>query len=212
MSTAPKRRLTEEEYLRLERRAAFKSEYYQGETFAMAGASREHNLIVGNVVGEARNELKGRNCEVYPNDMRFKVTATGLYTYPDVTIVCDAPEFEDAEHLDTLLNPTVLVEVLSESTEAYDRGTKAAHYRKLPSLKEYLLIAQDRPHVERYVRQPDGAWLLREVAELDLSVTFESIPAVLPMSEIYRQVTLKPKDPLKSTDTNGAKKPSSGGA
>jgi len=156
----------------------------------MAGAKREHNLIVGNVVREAGNCLKGRRCEVYPSDMRVKVSATGLYTYPDVTIVCGKPEFDD-EHHDTLLNPTVLVEVLSESTEAYDRGTKSRHYRKLASLKEYLLIAQDRPHVERYVRQPDGGWLLRDVAELDQSVAFDSIPVVLPMAEIYRQVTFE---------------------
>lgn len=188
MSTVPKRLLTPDEYLAQERRAAFKSEYYQGETFAMAGASREHNLIVGNLVGEVRNQLKGHPCEVYPSDMRVKVIATGLYTYPDVTVVCGTPEFED-EHRDILLNPTVLGEVLSDSTEAYDRGTKSEQYRKLPSLNEYLLIAQDRPHVERYVRQPDGGWLLREVAEPGGSVALDSIPVVLPMSEVYRQVT-----------------------
>jgi len=188
MSTAPKRLLTPDEYLAQERRASFKSHYYRGETFAMAGASREQNLIVGNLVGEVRNQLKGHDCEVYPSDMRVKVSATGLYTYPDVTVVCGTPEFED-EHRDILLNPTVLVEVLSESTEAYDRGAKSEQYRKLPSLKEYLLIAQDRAHVERYARQPDGGWLLRDAAESDGSVALDSISVVLPMSEIYRQVT-----------------------
>ena len=196
MSTAPKRLLTPAEYLAQERRAAFKSEFYQGETFAMAGASREHNLIVGNLVGEVRDQFKGRKCEVYPSDMRVRVSATGLYTYPDVTIVCGTPEFED-EQVDTLLNPTVLLEVLSESTEAYDRGTKSAHYRRLPSLMEYVLIAQDRPHVERYVRQPDGGWLLREATGLDEAVDLESVSVHLPMSEIYRQVTMKADHPLK---------------
>lgn len=190
MSTVPKRLLTRDEYLAQERRADYKSEYYQGETFAMAGASREHNLIVGNLVGEMRNHLKERPCEVYPSDMRVKVSATGLYTYPDVTVVCGTPEFED-DHSDILLNPTVLVEVLSDSTEAYDRGAKSEQYRKLPSLAEYLLIAQDRVHVEHYVRQPDDGWLLREVAEADSSVALDSIPIVLLVPEIYRQVTLK---------------------
>jgi Uma2 family endonuclease len=193
MSTVPKRFLTPEEYLAQERRAAFKTEYYQGETFAMAGASREHNLIVGNVVREVGNGLKGQRCEVYPSDMRVKVSATGLYTYPDVTVVCDTPEFED-EHRDTLLNPTLLVEVLSDSTEAYDRGAKSEQYRKLSSLREYLLIAQDRSHVERYMRQPDGGWLLREVAEPDGVVALGSVPVVLPMSEIYRQVAFSDEE------------------
>ena len=195
MSTVPKRSLTPAEYLAQERRAPFKSEYYQGETFAMAGATREHNLIVGNVVREVGNGLKGRTCEVYPSDMRVKISATGLYTYPDVTVVCGVPEFED-EQGDTLLNPAVLFEVLSDSTEAYDRGTKSAHYRRLPSVQEYVLIAQDRPLVERYVRQPDGGWTLREVARLDQAVEFDGIPVHLPMSEIYRQIILEEKNSL----------------
>jgi Uma2 family endonuclease len=188
MSTVPKRLLTPAEYLAQERRAAVKSEYYQGEMFAMAGASREHNLIVGNLVRELGTRLRGRGCEVYPSDMRVKVTATGLYTYPDVTIVGGAPQFED-DAGDTLLNPTVLLEVLSESTEAYDRGTKSSHYRRLASLREYVLVAQDRPLVEGYVRQPDGGWLLHEVSQLDQTVAVGSITLQLPMSEIYRQIT-----------------------
>ncbi|HPM83342.1 MAG TPA: Uma2 family endonuclease [Candidatus Anammoximicrobium sp.] len=195
MSTVPKRLLTPAEYLAQERHAPFKSEYYQGETFAMAGATREHNLIVGNVVREVGNGLKGLNCEVYPSDMRVKISATGLYTYPDVTVVCGGPEFED-EQGDTLLNPTVLFEILSDSTEAYDRGTKSAHYRRLPSVKEYVLIAQDRPLVERYVRQPDGGWTLREVTQLDQTVELDGIPIQLPMAEIYRQVTLEAESGL----------------
>jgi len=163
----------------------------------MAGANREHSLLVGNLVGEVRAQLKGRRCEVYPSDMRVKISATGLYTYPNVTIVCGVPEFEDAQG-DTLLNPTVVFEVHSDSTEAYDRGTMAAHYRRLPSVKEkeYVLIAQDRPLVERYVRQADGGWTLREVASLDQTVDLEGIPVHLPLSEIYLQVTLKEENEL----------------
>jgi Uma2 family endonuclease len=194
MSTVPKRLLTPGQYLERERNASFKSEYFRGETFAMAGASRAHNLIVGNLVREIGNRLKGQPCEVYPSDMRVKVTATGLYAYPDVTVVCGAPEFEDAQH-DTLLNPTVLFEVLSESTEAYDRGAKARHYRRLASLQEYVLIAQNRPLVERYVRQADGGWTLRDVDALDECVALEAIPVQMPMSEIYGQVKFDEQAP-----------------
>ena len=144
------------------------------------------------------NGLKGRKCEVYPSDMRVKITASGLYTYPDVTVVCGHPEFEDDQG-DTLLNPTVLFEVLSDSTEAYDRGTKSAHYRRLPSLMEYVLIAQDQPLVERYVRQPDGSWVLRDVTRLEETVALDGISVQLPMSEIYRQVTLPAAPSLKQT-------------
>ena len=150
MPAMPKPLLTPEEYLARERRAETKSEYLRGEVFAMAGASRAHNLIASNAAGELRQQLRDRPCEVYPSDMRVKVSPSGLYTYPDVTVVCGEPQFEDAE-VDTLLNPKVLVEVLSPSTADYDRGGKFTHYRRLPSLQEYVLISQDRPLVEHYV-------------------------------------------------------------
>ena len=139
MSTAPKTYLTQADYLHRERAAEGKSEFYRGEMFAMAGASREHNLIVGNLVTSLNLQLRDRDCQVYPSDMRVKVSPTGLYTYPDVSVACENPEFEDAQG-DTLLNPRVLVEVLSDSTEAYDRGPKFEQYRQLASLRDYLLI------------------------------------------------------------------------
>ena len=139
MSSQIQKHYTPEEYLALERQAQYKSEYYAGEIFAMAGASRWHNLIVTNVLRELSLQLKGRPCTTYPSAMRVKISPTGLYTYPDVTVVCGAARFEDTQQ-DTLLNPTLIVEVLSESTEAYDRGGKFAHYRKLNSLLEYVLI------------------------------------------------------------------------
>ena len=151
MSSQAKQQYTPEEYLALERQAQYKSEYYAGEIFAMAGASRWHNLIVANVIGELSLQLKGRPCTTYPSDMRVKISPTGLYAYPDVTVVCGDAQVEDTQQ-DTLLNPTLIVEVLSESTEAYDRGSKFAHYRKLASLLEYVLIAQTKSHVEHYVR------------------------------------------------------------
>lgn len=183
-------KLTEAEYLAKERKAEFKSEFYRGEMFAMSGASREHILIAGNMVGELRNQFKGRCCEVYSNDMRVRVSATGLYTYPDVVIVCGEPEFLDAE-VDTLLNPTVLIEVLSPTTESYDRGAKAEQYRRIPSLREHVLITQDRPHVDVLIRQEDGSWLLRESNDLDQVVTLPSVSASLPMSEIYDRITFE---------------------
>lgn len=150
MSSYAKQRCSAQEYLELERRAATKSEFFAGEIFAMTGASRDHNLIVANLVRELTLELKGRPCETYPSDMRVKVNATGLYTYPDLAVVCGPPQFDD-EQKDTLLNPTLIVEVLSISTEAYGRGKKFAHYRKIGSLAEVLLVSQDKPHVDRYV-------------------------------------------------------------
>ncbi len=124
--------------------------------------------------------------------MRVKVEATGLYTYPDIAIVCDEPRFEDAV-FDTLLNPRVLVEVLSDSTEKYDRGAKFGHYRQIPSLQEYVLVAQDQPLVERYVRQPDGSWLLTVFEGLSQTFAFTSVPARIALADIYRGITLAEK-------------------
>ena len=187
MSAVPQPFLTPQEYLARERRAESKNEYLRGEVFAMSGASREHNLIATNVAAELRQRLRERECEVYQGDMRVKVSPTGLYTYPDVTIVCGEPEFEDAE-VDTLLNPRVLVEVLSPSTADYDRGRKFTHYRRLPSLREYLLISQDRPLVEHYVRQGQDEWLLTERSLLEDTLVLPSIQCQLPLSEIYLKV------------------------
>jgi Uma2 family endonuclease len=191
MAPLPKPRFTPEEYLALERQAEYRSEYFNGEIFAMAGASREHNLIIANVVASLHGQLKGKPCEVYPSDMRVKVTATGLYTYPDVVVMCGEPQLED-QYGDTLLNPTLLVEVLSPSTEAYDRGEKSAHYRRLESVKEYVLITQDRYRVERYARQPDGQWLLLEVSDPDQTLHLGSIGCDLALVDIYDRVLLTP--------------------
>ncbi len=189
MPLQPKPRLTPEDYLALERSADFKSEYFDGEIFAMTGASAEHNIITLNVGSEIRRQLKNRPCTAYSNDMRVKVDPTGLYTYPDLVVVCGKAQLEDA-HLDTLLNPTLIVEVLSDSTEAYDRGRKFEHYRKLESLAEYVLIAQHRPHVESYRRQPDQQWLLTECSGLDGKLRLHSIDCELALAEIYDKVEL----------------------
>ena len=189
MSLQPKPRLTPEDYLALERSADFKSEYFNGEIFAMTSASESHNTIVVNVSSEIRQQLKKRPCKVYANDMRVKVDPTGLYTYPDVVVTCGKAQFDDT-HLDTLLNPVLIVEVLSDSTEAYDRGRKFEHYRKLGSLVEYVLIAQNRPHIESYRRQADQQWLLRECSELDGTLRLLSIDCDLALAEVYDKVEL----------------------
>jgi Uma2 family endonuclease len=189
MSSQAQKHYTPEEYLALERQAQCKSEYYAGEIFAMAGASRWHNLIVTNVLRELSLQLKGRPCTTYPSDMRVKVSPTGLYTYPDVTVVCGEAQFEDNQQ-DTLLNPTLIVEVLSESTEAYDRGGKFAHFRKLTSLMEYVLITQTKPHIEHYVRQPDNRWLLSEVDSLPHAIHLPSIDCHLALAEVYDKVDI----------------------
>jgi Uma2 family endonuclease len=189
MSAVPKPLLTPQQYLARERQAETKSEYLRGEMFAMSGASREHNLVATNVSRELSTQLRDRECEVYPSDMRVKVSSTGLYTYPDVTVACDEPKFEDAQ-VDTLLNPRVIVEVLSPSTADYDRGGKFSHYRRLPSLQEYLLISQDVPLVEHYVRQGPDQWQLTEQRSLDAVIALPSIQCRLPLAEIYLKVRL----------------------
>jgi len=175
---------TPEEYLALERDAPTKSEYVDGEIFAMAGASRRHTKISFNLAVEIGRQLKGRPCTGHSNDMRVKVAPTGMYTYPDMVVVCGREQFEEGE-VDTLLNPTVIVEVLSPSTEGYDRGAKFAHYRRLESLQEYLLVAQDEVHLEHYVRQTDGQWLLSEANRLDEEIHLPSIDCRLSLAEVY---------------------------
>lgn len=189
MALQPRPFLTPEAYLAIERQAEYKSEYCHGEMLAMAGASRKHNLIVTNIVRELSQQLKQRPCEVYPSDMRVRIPTTSLYTYPDVIVVCDEPQFEDDTN-DTLLNPTLIVEVLSNTTEAYDRGKKFAQYRTLPSLVEYVLVTQDEPRVEHYVRQPDNRWLFSETPGLDGVVQCMSIHSELALQEIYDKVKL----------------------
>ena len=187
MAALPKTGILPAEYLTLDRQAETRSEYIDGEMVAMSDASRWHNLITGNVVGELRQRLKTAPCEVYPSDMRVYTPDTGSYLYPDVVVVCGSPELADAR-MDILLNPTVLVEVLSESTEAHDRGRKFEGYRGLPSLREYLLVAQDTPHVERYVRQPNGDWLFTDFHGLEAVVRLPSLDCDLPLAEVYDKV------------------------
>jgi Uma2 family endonuclease len=188
MSAPAQKRLTPEEYLAIERAATEKSEYYDGHVYARSGASRAHDRAVGDIFGELRTQLRGGPCEIFTSDMRVKIEATNTYVYPDVTVACGELEFEDA-NVDILLNPTLIVEVLSPSTEAHDRGTKFAHYQTIPSLKEYVLVAQDRPRIEHYVRRENGHWDYSEVSGLDGVMHLPSIHCDLQLAEVYARVT-----------------------
>ena len=157
----------------------------------MAGATFGHILITGNLVAQLKQLLRDRDCTVHPGDLRVRVSATGLYTYPEIVIACGQPQFVDDE-FDTLLNPKVLIEVLSDSTEAYDRGAKAVMYRQLPSLQEYVLVAQNEPLVECQTRQTDGNWLLKSVSSLNDQLVLNSLSLRIPVSEVYRQVEFPP--------------------
>jgi|SRR5579884_64442 Uma2 family endonuclease len=188
MSSHIESRYTPEEYLAIERRnAGQRSEYLAGEIFAMGGASERHNLIVTNIVRELSIQMKGQPCKVYSSDMRVKVASTGLYTYPDIVALCGEAKFDD-DQKDTLLNPTLIIEVLSKSTEGYDRGEKFEHYRKLQSLAEYILVSQEKRHVDHYVRQPDNQWLLSESSNPQDTIQLPSINCSLAIAEIYDKV------------------------
>ncbi len=175
-------------YLETERKAETKSEYCKGRVFAMAGASYAHNLLAAQIITCLGSQLRGRDCRVLPSDMRIKVRDTGLYTYPDVSVLCGKPQFEE-ESTDILLNPVTIIEVLSPSTEAYDRGDKFAHYRELASLEEYLLVSQKAPKIEYYRRE--GAFWVFSEAKNDQTLTLEHINCNLPLVEIYADIPFK---------------------
>jgi Uma2 family endonuclease len=186
-------RITPQEYLIRERQASTKSEFYRSEVVEMVRGTANHSLIAANFVREAGNALKDKPCAVFNSDLRVQVQSTGLYTYPDATIVCGELEFDDDQR-DTLLNPTVIAEVLSDSTEKYDRGKKSNHYRQITSLKELILIAQDRPHAERFTRQPNGDWLFHEQKEMTADFELKSLGISVAMSELYRGVKSEPTE------------------
>lgn len=189
MPLQPKTYITPDEYLELERNSEYKSEYFNGEIFAMGGASPRHVLIVTNVVSELRSQLKNQPCTVYSTDLRVSVSPTGLYTYPDVVVVCGDPQFSDSRK-DTLINPILIVEVLSKSTKNYDRGEKFEQYRTIDSFKEYVLVAQDKHHVEHYIKQPDNTWVLSETNWIENNIELTSIGCNLKLGEIYDKVNV----------------------
>jgi Uma2 family endonuclease len=189
MSALPKTTWTVESYLAFERQSDIRHEFRDGEIYAMSGASRNHNRIASNVNGIFFSQLATSPCEAFQSDLRVRVSPSN-YTYPDVVVVCGEAQFEDKE-VDTLLNPTVIIEVLSPSTESYDRGDKFRRYRGLDSLQEYVLIAQDNYYIEHYVRQSEGQWLFSEAAQPDDVVVLPSINCTLLLSQVYQKVTFE---------------------
>jgi len=185
MAINPQQSMTPEEYLAFERaHTDAKHEYLNGEITAMSGASLQHNIIVSNLVISLGIQMRGRPCNVFSSDMRVKIPATGLYTYPDIAALCGSPQLED-EAGDTLLNPSVIVEVLSPSTEAYDRGAKFAHYQSVESLQVYILVSQDKPRIEVFQRQEDRNWLYSVAETLDTSVRVEVVDCELALADVY---------------------------
>jgi len=179
--------MSEAEYLAFERASEIKHEYFGGHVYAMSGASEPHNLIAGNTLASLHVQLRGRGCKVYPSDMKVRTPATRSYAYPDITVVCGEAKFDDDQR-DILVNPTVIIEILSPSTEKYDRGLKFQHYRELGSLQEYILIAQDSPHIERFLRQDGGLWQFSDVTGTDAKIDLSSIDCTLHLSDVYEQV------------------------
>ena len=197
--------LTPEQYLEIERKAERKSEYWNGEMFAMAGASEPHNLVASNAASLAHAQSRSKNCRVYRSDMRIRVLATGLNTYPDVVIVFGKPQCLD-ERQDTLLNPKVIVEVLSPSSEAFDRGRKFDNYRQIESLEQYLLLSQGRMQAELYSRQPGGKWLINFATHPEEFVELSSVGCRLSLAECYEKVDfpLNSSVPLDASDIAGS--------
>ncbi len=187
------------EYLELERRSPERHEFQKGEMFLMTGASRWHNLIVTNLCRELSQKLKDRPCRVYPSDLRVHVSDCGLYTYPDVTIVCGEEEYID-DHQDTLLNPLVLIEVLSDSTEKYDRGRKFEMFRTIDSLRAYMLVSQDRALVELYELQDDRCWKFSVANGLGEGIPIGSLNSELPLAEIYDKVEFPPPETVEDDE------------
>ena len=192
----PTHRFTPEEYLRRERDSLQKHEYYHGEVFAMAGGSPDHALIASNVTRELGNRLKGNTCRVYSSDLRVRIPRTTLYTYPDVTVICGERQFDPLDaNRETVLNPALIVEVLSPTTESWDRGGKFQNYREIESLREYVLVSWDKALVETFLRQPDGTWVLNPTAGREAVAPLKSLGIELPLAEIYDGVELPAQSP-----------------
>ena len=179
-----------EDYLAAERKAEMRHEYVGGQLFDMEGASENHNIIVANLTTSLVNQMRRRDCLVFASDMKVRITAEDACKYPDITAICGKREFFD-DRRDVLLNPSLIIEVLSKSTEAYDRGEKFALYRQLPTLREYILVSQDRRRIELYVQQSDSRWLLTEYNKADDEVPVESVDCILALRDVYDKVELK---------------------
>jgi Uma2 family endonuclease len=203
MSAHPQPRLSPEQYLEIERAAEFKSEYYNGRIYAMPGGSYKHARVIANLTAAFFPGLKNGPCTVSSSDLRLRVAPNGLYTYPDITVVCSAPQFVDGQR-DTLVNPILIAEVLSPSTEAYDRGWKFSQYRKIESLQEYALVSQTEPRIEVFRRQPSGDWLLSESVGLEAVCRLVSLSCTIALVDVYDRIGFEGEDALPSRPAPGS--------
>lgn len=192
-------RMTETEYLAFEHASDTKHEYINGQVVAMTGASWEHNMICSLTITALVNQLRGKPCQVSPSDLRIKVTETGLYTYPDISVICGEPVFVGNE-FETIVNPMVIIEILSKTTEAYDRGEKFQHYREIETLQDYLLIAQMKPRIEGYAKQKDGQWILKDAIGLEAEFAITSINCTLKLAEVYERVSFASDKPTQDDE------------
>ncbi|PYS66035.1 MAG: hypothetical protein DMF74_02200 [Acidobacteria bacterium] len=188
MSAQIKPRYSLEDYFELERTSEEKWEWFNGEVFCMSGVSPNHGLVEINFAALLSNKLEGRNCRVFPADIRIKTPAAPPYRYADLSVLCGRPIYENIGGVETLTNPELIVEVLSRSTEAYDRGDKFTYYKSIPSLREYLLVAQHRPHISKFVKQSDDSWNQTEVNDLAASLYLPSIDCTLALNEVNRGI------------------------
>ncbi|MDT5159164.1 MAG: hypothetical protein QOH51_3521 [Acidobacteriota bacterium] len=189
MAANPEHRYTLEEYLELDKTSEERFEFWDGEVFCTSGGSEEHDEIETNLLAFLKPQLRARGCRVFSSDMRIKVPSAPPYRYADLSALCGEAQFVEVDGVDALTNPTLIVEVLSPSTEAYDRGDKFTHYKSIPTLREYLLIAQHRPHVTHLFKQDDGTWIHAEANDLDSTIKLTSLDCELPLVEIYRGVS-----------------------
>ncbi|MGD9564170.1 MAG: Uma2 family endonuclease [Pyrinomonadaceae bacterium] len=195
MAFQPKHLYSLEDYLELEKNSEEKFEFWGGIVWSMSGATAPHDRIITNLLIEIGSKVRPKGCDVFSPDMRVKVPAYPPYRYPDLSALCGNPEFEQLGGIDMLLNPQLIVEVLSDSTEAFDRGDKFSYYKSIASFAEYLLVAQHRPHVSQFVKHGDGFWVNLEYNDLSEVIELRSVVCTVPMSAIYRDVTFPERDP-----------------
>lgn len=189
MSAQPKLKYSLEEYFELDRNSEERWEFWDGEIFNMSGVSRNHGLVEMNISIFLGARLMAKGCQLLPANIRIKVPSRPPYRYGDLSALCGQPKFEKIGGVDALTNPSLIIEVLSDSTEAYDRGDKFTHYKSIPAFSEYLLIAQHRPHISQFIKQNDGSWIYREFNSLTDKVRLETLGCELSLSEIYQSIT-----------------------
>lgn len=201
MSTVAVRKYSVAEYLSREAASTVRNEYYRGEIFAMAGNTHQHCEIQGNLMYRLRQALEGSPCRPYGTDQRIRIEAVDLFTYPDVVVICGEPDFASEDPM-SITNPRVVFEILSPSTEAYHRGEKFELYQHLASLQEYVLVSQDRAHIDRFVRQSGGGWLLQSFAGLEDTLEIESLKCRIPLALVYENVKFAPRLAMHEPGTN----------